>query len=72
VAEPDPDLEGEYRAEAERLAQLPPDVQRKAVELIRGPADDPKVPTADREAARRRAAALERHLRRFNRARRNL
>jgi hypothetical protein len=59
--------EQEYRAEAERLASLPRDVQRKAVALIRAPADDPKVGKRDRQEARERAEALERHLRRLNR-----
>ena len=59
--------EQEYREEAERLAQLPRDVQRKAVALIRAPADNPKVGKRDREEARQRAEALERHLRNLNR-----
>ncbi|HYV36909.1 MAG TPA: hypothetical protein VE988_14480 [Gemmataceae bacterium] len=58
--------EREYASEAERLAQLPLDVQRKAVALIRAPADDPKLSKADRAAARDRADALDRHLRRLN------
>jgi hypothetical protein len=60
----------EHQAEAERLALLPRAEQRKALALIRAPADDAKVPTADREAARLRADTLERHLRRLNRRRR--
>ena len=63
----DPAKEQEYREEAERLAQLPADVQRKAVALIREPADNPKVGQRDREEARERADALDRHLRRLNR-----
>ena len=50
-----PNKEHEYRAEAERLAELPRDVQRQAVELIRAPADNPKVGKRDREEARERA-----------------
>ncbi len=65
------DEEQEYGAEAERLAQLPRDVQRQAVALIRGPADDPKVSERDRAEARARADALERHLRRLNRRKKN-
>jgi hypothetical protein len=52
-----PEREEEYRQEAERLAQLPRDAQRKAVSLIRAPADDPKVDKRDREEARSRAEA---------------
>jgi hypothetical protein len=59
--------EQEFRDEAARLAQLPREIQRQAVALIRAPADDPRVPRADRRAARERAEALERHLRRLNR-----
>jgi hypothetical protein len=59
--------EQEYRAEAERLASLPRAVQRKAVALIRAPADDPKVGKRGRQEARERAEALKRHLRRLNR-----
>jgi hypothetical protein len=59
--------EQEYREEAERLAVLPLDVQRKAVALIRAPANDPKVSKRDREEARERADALTRNLRRINR-----
>ena len=62
-----PEKEQEYRAEAERLAQLPADVQKQAVALIRVPSDDPNVDERDREEARQRADALERHLRRLNR-----
>jgi esterase/lipase superfamily enzyme len=57
----------EYREEAERLAQVPRDIQRQAVAIIRAPANNPKVGTRDREEARKRADALERHLRRLNR-----
>ena len=59
--------EQEYAAEAERLATLPRDVQRQAVALIRSPADNPKLGKAERAEARKRADALERHLRRLNR-----
>jgi hypothetical protein len=59
--------EQEHREEAERLAQLPRDVQRQAVALIRKAADDPNVGKRDRQEARERADALERHLRRLNR-----
>jgi hypothetical protein len=59
--------EQEYAAEAERLAMLPRDVQRQAVALIRSPADNPKLPKAERAETRKRADALEHHLRRLNR-----
>lgn len=62
-----PEQEQEYREEAERLAELPRDVQRHAVALIRAPANNPKVGKRDRDEARERADALERHLRRLNR-----
>jgi hypothetical protein len=53
----------EHRAEAERLAQLPRDVQRQIVAMHRADAQNPKVPKHDREYARERAKALERLLR---------
>jgi hypothetical protein len=67
---PNPEQERDYRAEAERLARLPREVQRQAVALIRAPADDPKVDKRNRREARDRADALERHLRRLNRRKR--
>jgi hypothetical protein len=57
----------EYRAEAERLANLPRADQRKVIALHRSVAANPKLPTVDRRAAAERADALERHLRRLNR-----
>jgi len=68
----DPAKEQEYREEAERLAELPHDVQRQAVALIRSPADNPKVGKRDRDEARERADALERHLRRLNRRKKKM
>jgi hypothetical protein len=50
--------EQECRKEAERLAQLPAEVQRHAVALILAPADNPKVGKRDRQEARERADAL--------------
>ena len=67
-----PEKDQGYREEAERLAELPRDVQRQAVALIRAPADNPNVGKRDREEARQRADALERHLRRLNRRKRNV
>ena len=65
---PDPAKEQEYHAEAERLAQLPKADQREIIALHRSVAGNPKVPKQDRQLARERADALERHLRRLNRA----
>lgn len=59
----DPDKVREYRDEAERLAQLTPAEQLRVLALIRGPAEDPKVPKADRDAACERYGALKRLLR---------
>jgi hypothetical protein len=59
--------EDEYRAEAERLALLPPADRREVIALHRSVADNPLLPKADRRAAADRADALERHLRRLNR-----
>jgi hypothetical protein len=60
-------LEEECRQEAERLALLDEETQKKALALIRAPADNPKLGKRDREAAHARAAALGRHLRRLHR-----
>ena len=57
----------EFAEEAERVATLPLDVQRRLVADQQAIADDPKVPKRDRDYARERAAALKRHLRRLNR-----
>ncbi len=62
-----PELESEYKAEAERLALLPVADQREIIALHRSVADNPKLATADRRVAAERADALERHLRRLNR-----
>jgi hypothetical protein len=59
--------EDEFRAEAERLALLPPADQREVIALHRSVAANPKLPKADRRAAADRADALERRLRRLNR-----
>ena len=59
-----PEKEQEYREEAERLAELPVADQKQIIALHRGIADDSKVPMRDRDLARERADALERHLRR--------
>lgn len=67
-----PEQDQAYREEAERLAELPRDVQRQAVAIIRAPADDFNVSEPDRDEARERADALERHLRRLNRRKKNM
>jgi hypothetical protein len=59
--------EQEYREEAERLAKLPPEDQKEILSLHRSTAENPKAPKRERELARERLAALERHLRRLNR-----
>jgi hypothetical protein len=64
-----PTDDADHRAEAERLATLPREVQAKALALIRAPADDPNVSKRDRDAARQRADALNRQLGRLNRRR---
>ncbi|MBX7106187.1 MAG: hypothetical protein K1X57_19055 [Gemmataceae bacterium] len=63
------DAERQY---AERLATLPAEEQRKALDLIRAPADDKAVPKRDRESARLRADAIERHLKRLKCRRKRL
>jgi hypothetical protein len=62
-----PAQEQETREEAKRLAELPITDQKQIIALHRGIADDEKVPEGDRDFARERADALERHLRRLNR-----
>jgi hypothetical protein len=63
----DPSKEQEFREEAERLAQLPVEDQKRIVAMHRIDASNPKVPKKDRGFARERADALEKHLRRLNR-----
>jgi hypothetical protein len=60
----------EYREEAERLAELPRDIQRKLITQHRAIAADKAVPKSDRKEAKERADALEKHLRRLARKRR--
>jgi hypothetical protein len=64
--ESDP-VEADSRAEAERIAQLPLDVQKQLVAIIRSPANDPLILKADRDLARRRADFLTKFLRQLNR-----
>jgi hypothetical protein len=63
----DPSREQEHREEAERLALLPVDDQKRILAMHRADAANPKVPKRDREFARERADALEKHLRRLRR-----
>ena len=60
----------EFRVEAERLAELPRDMQRKLIAQHRAIAADKAVPKADRQEAKERAEALEKHLRRLARKKR--
>jgi hypothetical protein len=59
--------EQEYRQEAERLARLSREDQEEILGLHRSTAENPKAPKRERELARERVDALERHLRRLNR-----
>jgi hypothetical protein len=62
-----PEQEQECRAEAERLAELPRDDQRRLIAQHRAIAADKSVPKADRKEAKERADALDKHLRRLAR-----
>jgi hypothetical protein len=53
----------EHRAEAKRLRLISRAEQRAFVAMLRADSRNPDVPKADRDAARRRALALERLLR---------
>jgi hypothetical protein len=66
-----PEQEQACREEAERLADLPRDVQRKLIGQHRAIAADADVPPAARQEAEERADTLERHLRRLARKKRN-
>src|SRR4051812_40030949 len=57
----------EYRAEAERLAALSSADRAEVIALHRAVANNPRAPKRERDQARERADALERHLRRFAR-----
>lgn len=57
----------EHRAEAERLALLPLDEQREILALHQSVADNSKLPKRERDFARERVEALQRHLRRLRR-----
>jgi hypothetical protein len=62
-----PEKEQEYREEAERLADLPRDDQRRLIAQHRAIAADNGVPMPDRKEAKERADALEKHFRRLAR-----
>jgi hypothetical protein len=57
-----PEQEQDYREEARQLRQVGRKTQREIIALHRSVAADPKVKKGDRDAARRRADALERLL----------
>ena len=65
-----PEKEQEYREEAERLAELPRDDQRQLIAQHREIAADKSVPKLARKEAKERADALERHLARLARKKR--
>jgi len=64
----DADKEREYREEAERLATIPVEDQIAVLDIYRSCAENTKLPRRARELNRERIEALERHLRRLNRA----
>jgi hypothetical protein len=66
-----PEKEQKYREEAERLAMLPREDQRQLIGQHRAIAADASVPEADRQESQERADALDRHLRRLTRRKRN-
>ena len=63
-----PEQEQAYREEAERLATIPVEDQIAVLDIYRSCAENPKLPRRERELNRQRIEALERHLRRLNRA----
>jgi hypothetical protein len=65
---PDPADEHEHREEAKRLALLPVEDQREIIAIYRACAKNPKTPKREREWGLARVKALEKHLRRLNRA----
>jgi hypothetical protein len=61
----------DHLAEAEQLVKLPIEDQRRIIAMHRADARNPKVPKRDRQFARERADALEKHLRRLNRGKKD-
>ena len=66
------DTKADYRAEAERLALLPPDDQAAVVELYADLAVNPLATPACRQQAREHAQALKRHLARLKKSQEKL
>ena len=62
-----PEQEQQYHEEAERLALLPREDQRQLIAQHWAIAGDTDVPREDRTEAKERAEALEKHLRRLAR-----
>jgi hypothetical protein len=58
----DAEMRAEFKQEAEGMRQLPESMQRTLIAEQRAIAADAEVPEADREYARKRAAALQRYL----------
>jgi hypothetical protein len=69
---PDSSQDQGFREEAERLSQLPRDLQKAIIAMHRLDADNPKAPKRDRDFAQKRAAALETHLRTLNKKKKQL
>jgi len=63
-----PAKEQEYREEAKRLALLSIEDQREIIAIYRECAKNPKATKREREWGLARVRALQRHLRRLNRA----
>ena len=57
----------EFRAEAERLTLVDRKTQQLHIAMLREIAANPKVPKEDRTFAKKRADALEKHLKRIRR-----
>lgn len=68
---PDSQREQEFREEAERLALLSIEDQKRIIAMHRADAANSKVPKVDREFARERADALEKYLRRLRQRRKD-
>jgi hypothetical protein len=58
----------EDRAEAQKLALLPPEVQAQILAGQKAIADNPRVPRRDREEAARRYQALKRLLKKLGKS----
>lgn len=60
--------EREHREEAERLVTIPVEDQKAVLAIYRTCAENPKLARRERAWNRQRIEALERHLKRLNRA----